>query len=333
MSLWRPPGPLPSPTQMSAIPAPRLSISATDWVLIVTLSFVWGANFLFAKIAVAEIPPLTLTFGRVFLATAALAPFAWLMGRNSFSARAWTSFAVMGFLNTALPSTLIYWGQSYIPAGLASILNATTPLFAVIVAHLATSDDKLTRARLAGLVMGFAGVVAMIGPDLLRELGTNVAAQIACLLGALCYATAATYARRFRDRPPLVFATGQLAAATVMVVPVVAVVDRPWTLPAPSLAAILAMAAIALLSTSLAYVILFRLIARTGATNALLVTFLVPVTAIVLAAFLLGERLEPRQFAGMAAIMAGLAAIDGRPAQFLVRSVRARRQPAAPDRP
>jgi drug/metabolite transporter (DMT)-like permease len=318
---------------MSASPSPRLSISGADWLLILTLSLLWGATFPFAKIAVPEIPPLTLTLGRVTFAALALAPFAWAMTRTSFGAREWLSFAVMGLINTSLPGTLVYWGQMHIPAGLASILNATTPLFSVVVAHFATSDDKLTPSRLAGLAVGFLGVVVMIGPDLLKEIGANVAAQLACLTAALCYALAAVYARsRFRGRPPLVFAAGQLSASVPMMLPIALLVDRPWTLSLPSVWAVGSMLAIALLSTALAYVIYFRLIARTGATNALLVTFLVPVSAILLATLLLGERLEPRHFMGMAAIMAGLAAIDGRPARFLARATRARRRRISPDR-
>jgi drug/metabolite transporter (DMT)-like permease len=318
---------------MSNPPSPRLSISGTDWALIVALGTIWGSNFFFAKIAVQEIPPLTLTLGRVFIATAALAPFAWAIRRGAVDLRDWRGYLIMGLLNTALPSALVYWGQTYITAGLASILNATSPLFSIVVAHMVTSDDKLTRARVIGLILGFSGVVIVIGPDLLREVGTHVAAQIACLLGPLCYAVAAIYGRRFRGHPPLAVATGQLGASTLIIAPVALLIDKPWTLAAPSLVAVAAMVGIALLSTALAYVIYFRLLARTGATNALLVTFLVPVSAVLLSTSFLGERLELRQFVGMVAILGALAALDGRPAQLIARAFRrARRASASPDR-
>ena len=136
----------------------------------------------------------------------------------------------MGLLNNAIPFGLIFWGQTHIPSGLAAILNATTPLFTVLVAHWATVDEKLTFARLAGVVAGLAGVVVMIGPDMLRELGANVFAQFACLGAAISYAIAGVYGRRFREEPALPVAAGQLAASTLILAPLALVIDRPWTL-------------------------------------------------------------------------------------------------------
>jgi drug/metabolite transporter (DMT)-like permease len=224
----------------------------------------------------------------------------------------WRPYALMGLLNNVIPFTLLFWGQTHIPSGLAAILNATTPLFTVVVAHVATADEKLNAARLAGLAAGLAGVVVMIGPDVLRDLGANVLAQLACLLAAISYAFAGVYGRRFRGEPTLRVAAGQLTASSVILALPVALIDRPWMLSAPSGKAIMALVALAALSTALGYLIFFRILARAGATNVALVTFLIPVSAILLGTLVLGEQLAIRHLVGMAAIALGLAAIDGR---------------------
>ena len=162
-------------------------MSATDWLLLVALSILWGGSFFFAKLAVLELPPLTVALGRVAIAAAILVVLARTDRRRAAGPvrRHGGPVSLMGLLNNAIPFGLIFWGQTHIPSGLAAILNATTPLFTVLVAHWATADEKLTAARLAGVAAGFAGVVVMIGPDMLRELGANVAAQLACLLAAV----------------------------------------------------------------------------------------------------------------------------------------------------
>jgi drug/metabolite transporter (DMT)-like permease len=293
-------------------------MSAADWLLLVTLSILWGGSFFFTKIAVLELPPLTVALGRVAIAATILIVLARMTGvALPDRMTAWRPYLLMGLLNNAIPFGLIFWGQTHIPSGLAAILNATTPLFTVLVAHVATADEKLTPARLAGVAAGLAGVVVMIGPDLLSELGANVLAQLACLGAAISYAFAGVYGRRFRGEPPLRVAAGQLVASSVLLAPVVILLDRPWTLAPPSATAIAALVALAALSTALAYLIYFRILARAGATNVALVTFLIPVSAILLGTLVLGEQLEPRHLVGMAAIAVGLAAIDGRPMRLL----------------
>jgi drug/metabolite transporter (DMT)-like permease len=288
-------------------------MSATDWLLLIALSLLWGGSFFFGKVAVLELPPLTVAFGRVAIAAAILIVLARATGvALPESASAWRPFAMMGLLNNAIPFVLILWGQTHIPSGLAAILNATTPLFTVLVAHAATRDERLTPSRLVGVTIGLGGVVVMIGPDLLRDLGADVAAQGACLLAAISYAFAGVYGRRFRGEPPLRVAAGQLAASSVMLAPVALVFDGPWTLTPPSAAAWAALMGTAILSTALGYLIYFRVLARAGATNVLLVTFLIPVSAILLGTLVLHEQLALRHFVGMAAIALGLAAIDGR---------------------
>ena len=225
----------------------------------------------------------------------------------------------MGALNNLIPFSLIFWGQTRITGGLAAILNATTPLFTVVLAHFMTTDERMTPNRLGGVLLGVAGVVVLIGPAVLHELGLQLLAQIAVLGAALSYALAGIFGRRFRDVPPLVSAAGQVSATTIMMLPVVLCLGAPWSVPLPGPWTWAAILGLALLSTALAYLIYFRLLASAGATNLLLVTFLIPVSAIVLGASLLGERLEPRHFGGMALIGLGLAAIDGRPLRLLRR--------------
>ena len=193
-------------------------------------------------------------------------------------------------------------------------------MFTVVVAHFATHDDKLSFGRAFGLIAGFVGVVVLLlGPDLLTEMGQHVWAQVALLAAAFFYALGTIYARRLRGHKPVTIAAGQLLMAAVLLLPLALLIDRPWTMGPISSAAIWATISIAVFST---YLIYFRVLNRAGATNALLVTFLIPVSAILLGLFLLDERLDARQFAGMLAIAMGLAAIDGRPARFLSQKFR-----------
>jgi len=297
-----------------------LAMSATDWVLLLALSLLWGGSFYFAKIAVREIAPLALALGRVGIAAAVLLVVARVFAdRLPRDAATWRAFTVMAALNNVVPFVLIFWGQIHISIGLASILNATSPLFSVLVAHWLTDDDKLTFSRAVGLIAGFAGVVLLIGPDLLGEFGAHAWAELACLTASLSYAFGAIYTRRLREHSPFVVASGQLVMSTVLLVPLVLLFDRPLVFFAASRSAITAMIALAVLSTAVGYLIYFRILGRAGATNALLVTFLIPVSAILLGIALLEEAIDARQLAGMAAICLGLAALDGRPAPFIAR--------------
>jgi drug/metabolite transporter (DMT)-like permease len=293
----------------------RQTMTASDWGLLATLSLVWGGSFLFNGVAVRELPFLTIVALRVAIAALALHVMLRVMRVELPRGRqAWGAFLGMGILNNVIPFTLIVWGQSHIASGLASILNATTPLFTVIVAHYFTTDERLTGHRLMGVVVGFIGVAVMVGSAALAGLNANVLAQLAILGAALSYGFAGVYGRRFKARgiPPLASAAGQVTASSVMLLPLALFIDRPWTLPMPSLAAILSILGLALVSTAFAYLIFFRLLARAGATNAGLVTFLIPVSAILFGVVLLGETLEPRHIAGMALIGAGLLLMDGR---------------------
>jgi drug/metabolite transporter (DMT)-like permease len=296
------------------------TMGALEWTLLITLSVLWGGTFFLAEVALREIGPLTLVFYRVGLAAVALIVMVYATGhRLPHGIAPWSALFVMGALNNLVPFSLIFWGQTRITGGLAAILNATTPLFTVVLAHFLTRDEKLTSNRSAGVVLGIVGVAIMVGPEALRELGFHLLAQIAVLGAALSYALAGIFGRRFQDVPPIVSAAGQVTATTVMMLPIVVLLEGSWpdvALGPPTIGAIFGLA---LLSTALAYLIYFRILASAGATNLLLVTFLIPVSAIVLGASILGEQLEWQHIAGMALIGLGLAAIDGRLLRLLRR--------------
>lgn len=290
-----------------------------EWSLLIILSILWGGSFFFSKVALAELRPFTVVLGRVVLAAIALNVIVIATGqRMPTSPKMWGFFIIMGTLNNLIPFSLIFWGQTQIASALASILNATTPLWTVLLAHFLTSDERLTANRLGGMLFGLVGVVIMIGPDTLQGLGLNVLAQVAVLGAAISYAFAGIFGKRFRGTSPNVTAAGQVTSTAVMMIPIALAVDRPWLLPAPGLTIWGALVGLALLSTAIAYVIYFRLLATAGATNLLLVTFLIPISALLLGITLLGEHLDLRHIVGMGLIGLGLAAIDGRPLRFLM---------------
>ena len=283
--------------------------------MLIVLSVLWGGSFFFVEVAVSELPTLTIVLVRVALAAIALWLFIVAAGiALPKSSAVWGSFLIMGLLNNVLPFTLIVWGQSHIASGLASILNATKPLFAVLVAGALLRDERITKRKSIGVVIGFLGTVVMIGPSALGGIGVHVTAQLAVLAAALSYAFAGVYGRRFKARNvhPVVVAAGQVSASALFLIPMVLVFDDPAGLDMPSTHTVMALVALALFSTAFAYVLYFKILASAGATNLLLVTFLIPVSAILLGTMVLGETLQIPHMIGMAIIMIGLVAIDGR---------------------
>ncbi len=294
------------------ISPPTLRMGPLEWLLLIVLSILWGGSFFFNKLTVAEWPPFAVVQVRVGLAALALLLVVRIAGQSMAVGRElWLAFFGMGLLNNLIPFSLFLWGQQQIASGLASILNATTPIFAVLVMHC-SGNEKATGLKLGGVLAGLVGVAILMGPDAISGLGSHLAAQIACILAAVSYAFSGLLGRRFRGVSPLVAATGQLSASTLMMFPIVFVLHPPWTLPVPSHQAVLALVGLALISTALAYLLFFRIMRTAGPSNVMLVTFLIPVSAILLGSGLLGEALLPRHFAGMAAIFVGLALIDGR---------------------
>ena len=285
---------------------------ARDWLLMVLLSALWGGTFFFVAVAVAEIPPLTLVLARLSIAGAVLVPLVCLIGQRLPSGLpAWRDFAIMALVNNILPFSLIFWGQTHIESGLASVLNATTPLMGLLVLRF-VAGEAMGANKLAGVLVGLAGVAVLIGPNLQAASSNSLLGMLACLGGALSYGFSSLWGRRMSAFHPIVTSAAQLACSTAMMLPVAAVADRFWLLPAPSGAALAATLALALASTALAYVIFFRIMASAGPSNVMLVTLLIPVSAIALGSVFLGEALSARQIAGALVIASGLILIDGR---------------------
>jgi drug/metabolite transporter (DMT)-like permease len=296
-------------------PMIRAVMNRSDWLILLVLAVIWGGAFFFIGVAVRHVPPLTYVWLRVTIGAAGLWTYLLIRGeRVTLPRSVWGSIVLLAVLNNALPFALFGWGQTHIASGLASILNATTPIWGVVVAHLLTRDEKMSPRKLAGVLLGFGGVATMIGPSLLSSLGTSALAQLACVVAALSYALAAVWARRFKPLgiSPLSITTGQLTASALLMLPVSMIVDRPWANALPPLSAWAAITALALICTALGYVLYFRLIEHAGATNALLVTLIVPPVAILLGGLFLNEQLAPQDLLGLALIALGLAAIDGR---------------------
>jgi drug/metabolite transporter (DMT)-like permease len=286
-----------------------------EWVLLIILATVWGASFFLAKIAVDEVPPLTLVFCRVSLAAVTLFFYFKLSSRTiPLGIALWGAFLLMGLINNVIPFSLLFWGQTQIASGLASILNATTPIFTVLVAHVLTNDERLNSHRLIGVVFGFVGVAVMLGGGFVSSAENPTAAMIACLGAALSYAFASVFGRRFAamNIGPARVAFGQLTASSLIMIPIILLVDPPLRPLSWSLTAQLAVVALAIICTALAYILFFRILATGGATNISLVTLLVPVSAILLGTILLNEQLAVNDFIGMALIGLGLVATDGR---------------------
>lgn len=291
------------------------TMGAREWGLLLLLSALWGGSFFFNEVALRGFRPFTLVACRVLLAALMLHLVLRLRGgRLPLGGNALLAFLGMGILNNAVPFSLIVWGQTEVASGLASILNATTPLFGVLVVLLFLPDERPTWNRYLGVLVGFLGVAFMLGVGALKGLGGNLLGQCAILGAALSYALSGAFGRRFARLgiTPLQTAAGQTSAASLLLVPVALLVDAPWALPLPGLAPVASLLALATVSTALAYILYFRILAAAGATSVFLVTFLVPVSAVLLGVLVLGERLAIEHLLGMALIGLGLGLIDGR---------------------
>ena len=309
---------------MSSTPPPAVpphtpsatGISAVTWVMMLSLSVIWGGSFLFGRVAVAHMPPFTLVAVRVLLGTMTLAAIL-LVTRTAFpkGRTIWLALLGMGLINNTIPFSLIIYGQRDIGAGLASILNAMTPLFTVLVAHGLTEDEKLNRSKIAGVLLGLAGVIVLLGPAVKEG---HPFAILSCVAAALSYGFGSVWGRRFKrlNLAPLQTAFGQVCSSMLMMVPLALVIDRPWERPVPPEEALQAVAALGILCTGFAYILFFRILANAGATAVSLVTFLIPPSAIILGSVVLGESLTMMQWIGMALIGFGLAAVDGRFMRF-----------------
>jgi drug/metabolite transporter (DMT)-like permease len=312
--------PIESPTMPTA--KTDLKMDGTSWIMLLVLSVLWGGSFFFTAIALVDLPPLTLVLFRVLIASIILW---WVVLLRHIAIprdpKFWAAIAIMGAFNNLVPFSLIVWGQTHIASGLAAILNATTPLFTIVIAHIATDNEKLNLRKASGVLIGFGGVVVIIGmpggetttgaPDAISS-PLAAFAPFAILLATFCYGCTGVFGKRFGGMNPILTAAGMTSASTIMLIPLAAVIDAPWTLPVPSSQTIFAVFGIAALSTALAYILYFAILKRAGASNLLLVTFLIPVSAILLGVGFLGETLQTQHLIGMGIIGAGLAVIDGR---------------------
>jgi drug/metabolite transporter (DMT)-like permease len=290
-----------------------MQMSLSQWLLLVFLSILWGGTIFFVGVAVKELPAFTLVLVRVAMAAAALAAIVLAMGlRFPASLGAWRPFFVMAILNNVIPFVLIARGQQEIASGLASVLNATKPLWSVILGHILTEEEKLKANRLAGVLVGIAGVAVLIGPETLLGSPASVFGML-CVLGAtISYGFAGVWGRRFKGMSPLLPACCQLACSTLLLIPLALFIDRPWGLAMPSTRTVWAIVGLALLSTVLAYIVFFHIMAVSGPTNTMLVTLLIPVSAILFGTLFLDETLLPRHIAGTLVIGFSLLLIDGR---------------------
>lgn len=288
-------------------------MTTRQWAMIAVVSVLWGGSFFFNAIAVPEIPAFTLVSLRVGGGALVLTVAAVALGyRLPATPNDWRDFAVMGALANAMPFVLIVFAQARITSGVASVLNASTPLWTVLIAHWLTTDDKATPQRMLGVGVGIAGVGTLVGLTPPGP-GSGAGLGMAAMIGAtICYGFAGLWGRRFKATPPLITAAAQLVCSTVMLAPLALIFEHPFARPAPSVQALAAVAGLAVLSTALAFVIFFRVMAEAGATNAMLVTLLVPVSATLLGVLVLHEPLTAHQIAGGVLIGVALLIIDGR---------------------
>jgi drug/metabolite transporter (DMT)-like permease len=295
-----------------------------QWSMLVLLSMLWGGSYFFVEIALEEWSPLLIVAVRIVVASIVIWGIVLAAGLPVPRFRAaWMAFFFMGLLNNVFPFLLIVWGQKEIESGLAAILTAAAPIFSVIVAGVWLKDEPVTRPKLLGAVLGLIGVAVLIGPSALAGLDANLLAQLAVLGGALSYAFAGVYARRFTRMKidPIVAAAGQLLMSSLIMILLASMFDAPSQLIESSARVWIAVGLMAVFSTALAYILYFRLLASAGATNAILVTLLIPVTAILLGALILDERLLWLHFLGMGVIGLGLSVIDGRLWQRIIPGV------------
>ncbi|HKQ44924.1 MAG TPA: DMT family transporter [Rhizomicrobium sp.] len=287
-------------------------MSARNWGLLVLLALLWGSSFYFYKVLIAVLPPVTVVLGRVGIAAIALNLWLWAQGQAlPLKDGMWLRFLWLGFLNNVVCFVLIAWSETRITSGMASILNGTTPIFMVLVAHWLTHDDRMSVNKVTGILFGFAGTLVLVGPDALAG-GGELLGELAVIAASCLYAFAAVYSRRFTAMPALVAATGQVTGATAILLPLSLLFDRPWTLAMPGADIWASLLFIALMNTAAAYWVYYKMLATTGVTYISLVTFLIPPVALLLGAVFLQESITLHALIGMAIIALGLLAVDGR---------------------
>lgn len=281
--------------------------------LMILLAALWGPSFVFIKVGVETIPPMTLVFGRVALAAVLLyVVLRWQHGRLPGSLTIWKHIAVVALIHNAIPFFLFAWGEQYVDSALASILNGTIPLFTILLAHFFTQDDHLTPAKVIGVLVGFAGMLVLVYPSFQDGVVATAWGVLALVLASFLYGVAIVYGRNhLRGLPPLVAPTGQMMMASLYLLPLMLLLERPWTLPAPSMPSILSMLALAVLGTALAFIVYYKLLERAGASYLSMVAYMIPVFGIFFGVILLDEQLTSEMILGGALILFGVMIVNG----------------------
>ncbi|MER9047496.1 EamA family transporter [Mesorhizobium sp. M0923] len=280
-----------------------------ELVLLVILAVLWGASYSFIKIGVATIPPVTLIAARTLIAGGILlALIRWRGLTLPGDATSWRRFAFQACLNSVVPFTLIAWAERSLDAGLATILNATSPIFTFLLTALITRHEPATMRKLFGVAAGIAGICLVVGAPALGGLGRQLLPQLAVVTATICYAGAAVFGRGFRGLDPMVPAAGSMLCGAAMLVPLSLAFDKPWTL-APSTASILALLGLSVFSTALAFCIYFRLLHTLGSVGTTSQAYLRVPIGVAIGAVFLGESLGPSAWWGMALVVVGVAAM------------------------
>lgn len=288
---------------------PRQTNMTVELALLLVLSTVWGASYSFIKVGVETIPPVTLIAARTLIAGAILlAVIRWRGLRLPRDRRTWGRFLVQACLNSVVPFTLIAWAQQTTDAGLATILNATTPIFAFLLTVLVVRHEAVTGRKLFGVAAGLVGICLIIGVEALGGLGRELLAQLAIVAASVCYAGAAIFGKGFKDLDPMMPAAGSLICGAFVLVPASLLVDQPWRLE-PSSASVLALIALAAVSTALAFVIYFRLVQTLGSVGTTAQSYLRVPIGVAIGMVFLGETLSPTAWIGLGCVVAGVIAM------------------------
>jgi len=305
---------------LAAAEAPVLRLGPAEWALLVLHSMLWGSAFFFVDIAKGEMSAYIIAALRLVPAAAILVVVTSALGWSLMPVlRDWRRFLLLASINNYIPFILLIYAQYQVTGGIAAVFNATTPLFAAFLAHALTHDEKLSLNKVVGIVIGIAGVAVLAWQDIASGSSSGLWAKAALLAAALCYALAGIYGRTFRGTPAFVVATGQMVWALVLSIPLAIAIGQPWAMQVPSTNAILATLGTGLFASALASMCYFTILKRAGATNALLVTLLLPLTPITLGAVFLDQQLKPSDIAGGLLIAMALLVIDGRAFGFLGR--------------
>jgi drug/metabolite transporter (DMT)-like permease len=282
---------------------------ATELALLAALATLWGASYTFIRIGVATIPPITLIAGRTLIAgLLLLVIMRWQGVRLPADAATWRRFLFQACLNSVVPWTMVAWSERALDAGLATILNSTSPIFTFFLTFAVTRHEALTSRKLLGVVSGMAGICLIVGVQALAGFGEQLISQIVAVLAAICYAGAAIFGRGFKGLDPMAPAAGSLLCGAAILIPLSLVVERPWTLH-PSMDSVLALLALAVFSTALAFVIYFRLIQTLGSVGTTAQAYLRVPIGVALGVLFLGERLSPTAWIGLACVVIGVAAM------------------------